>query len=179
MADLIAALNPYPTSMTTIHPLGLAFTIATQGAVELIDVRPRAEFSFAHIRDARSIPLRKLQAAKIVRERGLTNPKPLFLICNGKTRAGLAAGMLRAAGCLEPVVVEGGMELWEANGLPVMRPWQFPAIKNFADATRARLQSLVGSGNKVAGEIAQPLSQRANDDWWCGEELQEREANRA
>ena len=49
--------------MTTIHPLGLAKAIADDKTFELLDVRSRKEFERGHIRDARSAPLRALQAA--------------------------------------------------------------------------------------------------------------------
>ena len=41
----------------------------------------------------------------------------VFLICRSHIRASLAAGgSLRSTGRLRPIIVEGGMELWEAQG---------------------------------------------------------------
>jgi rhodanese-related sulfurtransferase len=108
--------------MTTIHPLGLAQAMANHAKVELFDVRSRQEFRRAHIRGARSVPLRTLQPVQLLRERGRKNPTPLFVICDDRASASLAAGMLAAAGCLQPVVVAGGMHLWENQGLPVVHP---------------------------------------------------------
>ena len=109
--------------MITINPRALAELIGTHATVELIDVRPRNAFEREHIRGARSIPLSDLHAARIVQDRGSRNPRPLFLVCNGRLRASLAAGMLREAGCLEPVVMEGGMESWRVLGLPTLQPY--------------------------------------------------------
>jgi rhodanese-related sulfurtransferase len=109
--------------MTTINPHTFADLIGTHAAVELIDVRPRAAFEREHIRGARSIPLSDLHAARIVQDRGLRNSRPLFLVCDGRLRASLAAGLLRGAGCLEPVVMEGGMESWRGLGLPTLQPY--------------------------------------------------------
>ncbi len=109
--------------MTTINPRTFADLIATKPAVELIDVRPRDAFKREHIRGARSLPLSRLNAARIVQDRGRRNPRPLFLICSGRLRASLAAGMLREAGCLESVVIDGGMEYWKGQGLSTVQPY--------------------------------------------------------
>ena len=134
--------------MTTIHPLGLSEAISDHN-VELLDVRSRQEFECGHIRGARSAPLSLLHAAHVVRERGLMNREPLFLISRRRTKASLAAGMLRAAGCIHPVVIEGGMQLWETQGLPVVQTKRHPAI-----AVAQRLRGIAG-----------PSVLRLRDDW--------------
>ena len=106
--------------MTTINLRNFADLIGTHPAVELIDVRPREDFEREHIRGARSIPLSHLTPRRSCRTR---TPGRLFLICNGRVRASLAAGMLREAGCLDPVVIEGGMKSWKAQGLPTLQPY--------------------------------------------------------
>jgi hypothetical protein len=40
----------------------------------------------------------------------------------------LASGILKGAGCANAVVVDGGMETWQAQGLPVVRKKWFPKI---------------------------------------------------
>ena len=52
--------------------------------------------------------------------------EPLFVISSDRTMAGLAAGMLRGAGCMRPVVVDGGMQMWDAQGLPEAHSWRLP-----------------------------------------------------
>ena len=107
--------------MKTIHPMGIASLIARHEPFDLIDVRPRKEFDKAHIPGARSIPLSKLHATEFLRERKLSATEPLYVICRGRSLAGLASGILEGAGCINAAVVDGGMETWEAQGLPVVR----------------------------------------------------------
>ena len=167
--------------MTTIHPLDLAEAMAHHENSELLDVRSRRDFERAHIRGARSVPLRTLQAAGLLRARGRRNPAPIFLISDQCARASMAAGILQAGGCVHPVVIEGGMRLWETQGLPVVRPrrrheitapqWLGNIICPLArmgeywrDAVRRRVRA---------------RSRRHLDNaWWCRLEFQAREAYR-
>lgn len=114
--------------MKTIHPTGLLSLIAAHQPFDLIDVRTRKEFDKAHIPGARSIPLQELRAARIMRERKLPATEPLYVICRSRVLAGLASGILEGAGCSNAVVVDGGMETWRAEGLPVVRKKWFPGI---------------------------------------------------
>ena len=114
--------------MKTIHPIGLARLIATHQLFDLIDVRTKEEFDKAHIPGARSIPLPELRASKVLRDRKLPATEPLYVICRSRALAGLASGILEGAGCPNAVVVDGGMETWQAQGLPVVRKKWFPKI---------------------------------------------------
>src|SRR4051812_4506205 len=127
--------------MITIHPKALAKLIVTQDGLDLIDVRPRAEFNRVHIRGARSVPLASLHPAKVLQERVGAKSDPVFLICWNRMRASMAAGLLREAGCQHPVVLDGGLELWGNQGLPVVHPIRFEApalVKALARAARPR-----------------------------------------
>jgi rhodanese-related sulfurtransferase len=135
--------------MITIHPKALARLIATKDKIDLIDVRPRAEFNRIHIRGARSIPLATLRPTKFLRERVGTKSDPVFVVCRNRIRASMAAGLLRDAGCKHPVVLDGGMELWVNQGLAVVRPFRFEA------------PTLV----KVLARTVQPRPQRLNPTW--------------
>jgi len=101
--------------MITITPIELATLIAEGKPIELVDVRSTKEFEEIHIPRARSAPLGKLSAAKVVRDRKLAATEPLYVIYRSRRLAGLAAGMLQASGCIHPVVVEGGMDTWAAQ----------------------------------------------------------------
>lgn len=114
--------------MKTIHPIGLASLIAGHEPFDLIDVRPKREFEKAHIPGARSTPLSELRASKFLRDRKLPDTEPVYVICRSRVLAGLASGALEGAGCTGAVVVDGGMETWEAHGLPVVRRKWFPRI---------------------------------------------------
>ena len=131
--------------MITIHPKALARLIVTQDRLDLIDVRPRAEFNRVHIRGARSVPLSTLRPTKVLQERVGAKSDPVFLVCWSRIRASMAAGLLREAGCEHPVVLDGGMELWETQGLPVVHPIRFepPAlVKALSRAVQPRAPRL-------------------------------------
>ena len=118
--------------MITIHSSAMAALIDKRQPLDLIDVRTKQEFQSFHIRGARSFPLRELSAAKVLQGRKREATEPLYIICNNRVRASLAAGMLTGAGCRHPVVVDGGMETWVREGLSVVfkRPfWDFPLAR--------------------------------------------------
>jgi rhodanese-related sulfurtransferase len=121
-------LDQKESHMKTIHPIGLARLIATHQPFDLIDVRTKEEFDKAHIPGARSIPLPELRASKVLRDRKLPATEPLYVICRSRALAGLASGILEGAGCSNAVVVDGGMETWQAQGLPGGRKKCFPKI---------------------------------------------------
>jgi rhodanese-related sulfurtransferase len=114
--------------MKTIDPISLANLIAACQPLDLIDVRAKKEFDKMRIPGARSIPLSELRAPKFLRDRKLPATEPLYVICRSRVLAGLASGALEGAGCANAVVVEGGMENWEAQALPVVRRKWFPKI---------------------------------------------------
>jgi rhodanese-related sulfurtransferase len=100
--------------------------------LDLIDVRTKQEFRSFHIRGAQSFPLRELSAAKVLRGRRRQATEALYIICNYRVRASLAAGMLTGAGCRQPVVVDGGMDTWVRQGLSVVCKrhfWNFPLAR--------------------------------------------------
>lgn len=167
--------------MDTIHPLGLATMMATRQTFELIDVRPQDQFQRSHICGARSIPLNRLRQAKIVREHG-DNLPAVFLICRRQIRASLAAGMLRSTGRLRPVIVAGGMELGEAQGLPTVHTLRMqmpPLMRRLLAAGRRRLIVLRVAREKVRKKIARAFPRRpADNDWWCRYEFQPRQTCR-
>ena len=114
--------------MITIHSFGLAALMDKRQPLDLIDVRTKQEFRSFHIPGAQSFPLKELSAAKVLQGRKREAPEPLYIICNNRVRASLAAGMLTGAGCRHPVVVDGGMNTWVRQGLPVVckkRFWTF------------------------------------------------------
>jgi len=114
--------------MKTITPVELQ-KLMDWGDVELIDVRPKKDFEKVHALTARSVPLSTFEPHAVLANRKLDRHAPLYLICRKKTLATLAACGLAGAGLDEAVVVEGGLEAWEEQGLPVVRRanlWQRP-----------------------------------------------------
>jgi rhodanese-related sulfurtransferase len=124
----ISILDQKESHMKTIDPIGLARMITTHQTFDLIDVRTKEEFDKTHIPGARSIPLPELRAPKFLRNRKLSATEPVYVICRSRVLAGLASGILKGAGCANAVVVDGGMETWQAQGLPVVRKKWFPKI---------------------------------------------------
>lgn len=115
--------------MKTITPFELQMLI-DKGPVELIDVRPKQDFEKAHALGARSIPLSDLKPHSVLAHRKLDKHAPMYIICRRKTLASLAACGLAGAGLAEPIVVEGGLEAWEEQCLPVAhkKSWRMPAM---------------------------------------------------
>jgi rhodanese-related sulfurtransferase len=123
-------------TMITIHPFGLATLIDNREPLDLIDVRTEKEFKSFHIAGARSVPLKKLSAPKVLQDRKSATTEPLYIIGGGRVRASLAAGILTGGGCCQAVVVDGGMDAWISQGLSVVRKkrfWSFPPNTSEAD----------------------------------------------
>jgi rhodanese-related sulfurtransferase len=106
--------------MKTITPFELQTLINKRG-VEVIDVRPKDDFKRLHAVVARSIPLANFEPHTVLAHRKLDKREPLYIMCHKRMLASLAAGSLAAAGVREPVVVDGGMEAWERQCLPLVR----------------------------------------------------------
>ena len=90
-------------------------------ALAFVDVRSPAEFQSVHATGARLFPLDELQPGKIATELGISERRPVVLLCAGGNRARKAAEKFHAAGIPHCLVVEGGTKAWEAAGLPVVR----------------------------------------------------------
>ena len=164
--------------MTTIHPLGLSEAITVHD-VELLDVRSTQDFERGHIHGARSMPLSSFHAAQVVRERGFANRAPLFLISRRRTKASLAAGMLRAAGCAQPVVVEGGMQLWESQGLRVVRTKRHPGIalaERVRDLAGPQINRLRGDCRRAAERLKKQWQRHLVSAWWRGRDFRPRKS---
>jgi rhodanese-related sulfurtransferase len=82
-------------------------------------VRGSDEFDgpLGHIASARNIPIAELDS-RIAELAGLQQ-KPIVLVCRTDKRSASAARTLRAAGFTRIAVLRGGMEEWNAVGLPV------------------------------------------------------------
>ena len=115
--------------MKTITPFELQMLI-DQGDVELIDVRPKRDFEGVHALVARSIPLSEFEPHSVLAHRKLDRHAPLYLMCRDTTLASLAACGLAGAGLDEAIVVEGGLEAWQGQCLPVVRKkfWKLPPV---------------------------------------------------
>ena len=106
--------------MKTITPFALQMLIDS-GRVELLDVRPKAEFEHVHASIARSIPFSQFEPHTVLSHRKLKKDAPFYIMSGSKTMASLVACSLRSAGGADPIAVDGGIEAWEGQCLPVIR----------------------------------------------------------
>jgi rhodanese-related sulfurtransferase len=102
-------------TIATIDPQALHTQVAAGAKPVLVDVRAPGEYAALHVPGAILIPLDTLDAAAVPRDQG-----PIHLLCQGGTRAMIAAERLTAAG-IACCVVTGGTKAWAAAGLPVVR----------------------------------------------------------
>ena len=137
----------------------------------LIDVRPREQFEAAHICGARSVPLDQLSPARIAREDGNSDLPLTFLVCRRHVRASLAAGMLQSTGRLRPVILAGGMDLWQAQGLPTTSANHAqtpPPLRRLFQCGHSGRNLLRLSHEKARRMIQRVLPIRpADNDWSC------------
>src|SRR5688572_11160948 len=82
--------------------------------VTVLDVREPFEIAAGVIEGAVLIPLNALLGGRMD---GLEPGRPVVVVCRSGQRSEVAALMLRARG-FEAYNLEGGMEEWEAEGLP-------------------------------------------------------------
>ncbi len=81
----------------------------------LIDVREASEFATVRAPDAVLMPTSTF-AARISE---LPVDRPLMVVCHVGGRSAAVTGFLARAGRTDVVNVAGGMEAWEAAGLPI------------------------------------------------------------
>jgi len=121
--------------------------------IELIDIRSKDEFTEMHIRGARSLPFRELTTPGLYRRLHPTTQVVCVISSDGQARASLATGILRSAGCVNAVVLEGGMKDWTAQGFPVFQKRGFRHLGSMVAAGAV----LAGLGAAVAFAIRENL----------------------
>lgn len=106
---------------TTIEPAEMARILKEKSAVDVIDVRTPGEFQAMHAAGSRSVPLDQLDPQEVLATRHAAAGEPIYLLCHSGTRAGKAREKFEAAGCRNVVCVSGGLQAWQAAGLPVVK----------------------------------------------------------
>ena len=106
--------------MKSVTPRELEQLCRSGQPLRLIDVRTPAEYAQVHIPGTESIPLDRLDAAKL-RASGCREDVPIYLVCRTGTRATQAARNLEKGGFSQCHVVEGGTMGWAEAGLSVNR----------------------------------------------------------
>lgn len=83
----------------------------------VIDVRDDDEFEAGHIPQARHVPFERLSEAA----EGLPEEGRVLFVCRTGDRSGAAADAFAASG-YDAVNIEGGLEAWAGEGLPLEPP---------------------------------------------------------
>lgn len=87
--------------------------------IALIDVRTPVEHDEMHIAGSHLMPLDKLDPTTV--KSTTTGADQCVLVCRSGKRAEQAFDKLRAAGCENLAILEGGVTSWESAGLPLNR----------------------------------------------------------
>jgi len=91
------------------------------GKAVLIDVREPDEWELGRAPQASHLPLSTLQPGQ------LSGDRPVLAMCRTGNRSGKAAAQLAAAG-IDVTNVAGGLQAWEAAGLPVVVDGGAPGV---------------------------------------------------
>lgn len=96
-----------------------ATQLINQGKTVVVDVRTPEEFAAGHLRDAKNIPRKELpqRAGEIDKNK----TKSVIVVCRSGTEAARAAAQLNKAGFTDVYCLDGGIDAWQANGLPTTR----------------------------------------------------------
>lgn len=114
----LAACSPAPDA-TVADPSSdaLMARIDAGDAPLILDVRTAAEYAAGHIPGAVNIPHTEIAAR--MAELG-DSDREIVIHCKSGRRASIAGQQLAEAGYTRVVSLEGHMDGWEANGLPVV-----------------------------------------------------------
>lgn len=103
----------FGSETVSVDPAG-AQDLLRAGAL-LIDVREEHEWDAGHAPKAKHHPLRRLSTSMA----GLPEQRTLVVVCRSGNRSARAAKQLEKAGH-DAVNLVGGMNAWQAAGLPVV-----------------------------------------------------------
>jgi rhodanese-related sulfurtransferase len=114
------------------------------GNPTLIDVREYSEFAAGFIQGAQLVPLSQVAG----RASTWTKSASFVMICKSGRRATSAAEKLEAMGFSNVSVLDGGVEAWREQGLPLQtvcrRPWAIERQVRVAAGTLVVIFSLLG-----------------------------------
>ncbi|MES2831948.1 MAG: rhodanese-like domain-containing protein [Pseudomonadota bacterium] len=114
-ALLIPCLRRSGEQVSTLQ----ATQLINQGKTLLLDVRDSAAFANGHVREARNIPLKELP--RRLAELDKFKNKNVIVVCASGLQSSRATGLLRDAGFATVMSLSGGLNAWQAQGLPVAR----------------------------------------------------------
>lgn len=88
-------------------------------AKRLLDVRTDAEFRKLRVPGSENVPLQELDPVEYMKSRHVAPSETVYILCKAGVRAERAVEKFIAAGFKNVAVVEGGIEKWGADGLPI------------------------------------------------------------
>jgi hydroxyacylglutathione hydrolase len=117
--ELAGYVTDVPTT-ERVEPMGLdeLEQLLEQGAVQVLDVREKAERDEGYIPGSLHIPFRLLRGFGT---EGVNTEKPVVTICESGMRASIAASVLTAAGVDARPVLHGGVHDWPAGTVSFRR----------------------------------------------------------
>ncbi len=100
-----------------LEPVAFQKTLhKTPGAV-LLDVRTAEEYEEGHLAQARNVDYKRDDFRQQVSK--LDKSKPYFVYCKGGVRSDKAADIMKELGFRQVYTLEGGIDDWEDEDLPV------------------------------------------------------------
>ncbi|WP_426039946.1 rhodanese family protein [Brevundimonas sp. DC300-4] len=102
------------TTLTPLKPADVAERLKTRRAI-LIDIREPDEFAREHVSGAVHAPLSRIDALTLERHVG----RDVIYTCRTGNRTGVNGVKLAACVPAEAFVLEGGLDAWKAQGLPI------------------------------------------------------------
>ena len=109
------------TAVATISPLSLKALYDREQDIHVFDVRTPAEFQELRIPFAKPAPLESLKPRNVLAEAVVGPADTVYLSCKSDARSRIAAEKFLKEGFSNVCVIEGGVQAWEAAGLPVVR----------------------------------------------------------
>jgi len=110
---------PIAWTSANVPEIEPAWTNAHHGAVRIIDVREKDEYTgpLGHIADAELVPLGTVETAV----KSWDREAPVVIVCRSGGRSGKAALAMIGQGFKRVASMRGGMMLWNESKLPVAR----------------------------------------------------------
>lgn len=108
-------------TVCSVEPRSLNEKIARGESPVIVDVRTPREFEGVHIDGALNYPVESMDPRRVLADLGDRAAGPVYLMCKAGTRARAAHQKLVEAGCANVLLVDGSMDQWLAEGLPVVR----------------------------------------------------------
>lgn len=96
-----------------------AIQLINQRHALILDIRSTSEFAQGHIAQAKSIPLKELEAQ--INRVNYDKKKPVLITCATGGHSSRAMKILRTAGHNEIYYLEGGLVNWQKASLPLVK----------------------------------------------------------